>query len=360
MAGRDRPERPEQAHAERVGEDRARRANRRAKSLDIEVRRPTSAPAANLAFRAESIEVKRRLEWPEKDVSAVAARQYALITREQLFSLGAGRDAIRRAVERGRLCRLHRAVYATTAPSALPPLAIELAAVLACGSRAYLSHHSAAHVWGFRVAPRDGVDVTVVARRPPTRNGIHIRRVADIDPADVRSHRGIPITSPARTLLDIAVDLTEREFERAFDEAIVRRVTSLAAVRAMLLVNGRRRGAQRIRALVSADRATTMTRSDAEEMFLGLVRDAKLPGPEINARIGRYEVDFCWRQERVVVEIDGHAFHSTRAALERDHGRDAELQQLGFIVIRVTWRQLRREPLRVVAWVASALSRRAA
>jgi len=125
----------------------------------------------------------------------------------------------------------------------------------------------------------------------------------------------------------------------------------------MLLVNGRRKGAERMRALAFADRAATMTRSEAEEMFLALVRKASLPSPEVNARVGRYEVDFCWREERVVVEIDGHAFHSTRAALERDHRRDAELQQMGFIVIRIGWRELRREPLRVVAWVTRALAR---
>jgi very-short-patch-repair endonuclease len=115
-----------------------------------------------------------------------------------------------------------------------------------------------------------------------------------------------------------------------------------------------------MRALFSEYRSTTMTRSEAEEMFLALVRKSELPSPEVNARIGRYEVDFCWRRERVAVEIDGYAFHSSRAALERDHRRDAELQQLGFLVIRIGWRELRHEPLRVVAWVAGALALRAA
>jgi very-short-patch-repair endonuclease len=113
-----------------------------------------------------------------------------------------------------------------------------------------------------------------------------------------------------------------------------------------------------MRALCSEDRTTTMTRSEAEEMFLALVREAELPSPEVNARVARYEVDFCWRAERVVVEIDGYAFHSSRAALERDHRRDTELQQMGFIVIRISWRELREQRLRVVARVAGALARR--
>jgi very-short-patch-repair endonuclease len=215
-------------------------------------------------------------------------------------------------------------------------------------------------MWGIRTLQDGAFDVTVVGRRSESRDGIRIHQVAEIDPRDTRSYRGIPITSPARTLLDIACDLSEREFERAFDEAIVKRLTSLTAIRAMLLANQRRRGAERVRQLAFTERATTMTRSEAEEVFLSLVREARLPSPETNARIGAYEVDFCWRAERVIVEIDGHTFHSSRAALERDHRRDADLQQMGFIVIRVTWRQLRRESLRVVAWVASALARRAA
>jgi very-short-patch-repair endonuclease len=255
---------------------------------------------------------------------------------------------------------MHRGVYALVPPSALPPLAAEHAAVLAFGPNAYLSHHSAAAVWGIRPPSAGAIDVTVVGRKPAARRGIRVHHVAAIHPLDVRVHAGIPITSPARALVDIACDLTDRDFERAFDEAIVKRLMTLAAVRAMLLVNGRRRGADRIRAFMSAERTTTMTRSEAEEMFLALVRKAELPAPEVNARIGRYEVDFCWRGEGVVVEIDGYAFHSSRAALERDHRRDAELQQMGFIVIRISWRELRHEPLRVVAWVAGALARRAA
>jgi very-short-patch-repair endonuclease len=327
---------------------------------DVEVKRRRSAVSANRASGEASVEVKRRRGWTENNIVAVAARQRALITRQQLTALGVGRDAVRRALERGRIHQLHRGVYATVPPSALPALASEHAAVLACAPRAYLSHHSAAAVWGFRPPAHESIDVTVVGRRPPDRRQIQIHRVAGIDPRDTRTYRGIPITSPARTLIDIACDVSDREFERAFDEAIAGRLMTLGAARAALLSNSQRPGASRMRALVSLDRTKTMTRSEAEEIFLALVRQAKLPDPEVNARVGRYEVDFCWRRERLIVEIDGHAFHSSRAALERDHGRDLELQQLGFIVIRISWRQLRHEPLQVVAWIAAALAKRAA
>jgi len=151
-----------------------------------------------------------------------------------------------------------------------------------------------------------------------------------------------------------------REFERAFDEAIASRLTTLAAVRAMVLVNHHRRGAARTRELAFSDRLTTKTRSEAEEIFLALVRRGGLPQPEVNARVGRFEVDFCWRTERVIVEVDGFAFHSSRAALERDHRRDAELQQLGFLVIRIGWRELLQEPEKVLVRLAGALAKRAA
>jgi very-short-patch-repair endonuclease len=228
-------------------------------------------------------------------------------------------------------------------------------AVLACGAGTYVSHDSAAGMWGFRPPVNESVHITAVGRRSESRAGIRVHRVRSIDDRDTRRHSGLPITSPARTLLDIACDLSARELERAFDEAIASRLMTLAAARAAVLANGDRRGAARMRMLTSAERTTTMTRSEAEEMLLALVDQARLPRPEVNTRVGRFEVDFCWRSARIVVEVDGYAFHSSRAALERDHRRDAELQQLGFLVIRITWRELRFEPMTVVASVAGAL-----
>ena len=128
----------------------------------------------------------------------------------------------------------------------------------------------------------------------------------------------------------------------------------------MLAGNNHRPGATRLRALLSPDRSLTMTRSEAEERFLKLIRMAGVPAPEVNARIGRHEVDFCWRTQRVIVEIDGYPFHSSRAALERDHRRDAQLQQMGFIVIRILARELSSEPEKVLVRVVGALAVRAA
>jgi very-short-patch-repair endonuclease len=264
-------------------------------------------------------------------------------------------------LQAGRLYPKHPGVYALVGPAALPPLAMERAALLACGEQAYLSHGSAAAIWGFRDRPPSKVDITVLGRksgRQPA--GITIHRTRHLAQIDKRLHNGLRIVSPARTLLDIASELDGRELERALDEALATGKTHLGAVRAVLRDYPRRPGAARLRALASPARSLTMTRSECEERFLELVRKADLPRPEVNARVGRFEVDFCWRRWRVIVEIDGYPFHSSQAALERDHRRDAVLQQMGFFVIRVLGRELLMAPERVLVRLAGALALRGA
>src|SRR5690348_11808271 len=154
--------------------------------------------------------------WPDRRIGQIAAKQKSLITRDQLLALGVGRDMIDRALVRGRLHSRHRSIYSMVPFAVLPPLAIELAAVLACGDAALLSHHSAAAVWGFRASFNGDVHVTVVGGDcGRTRAGIHVHRVNELDPRDVRRYQNIPITSPARALLEIAPDLTDRQLERA-------------------------------------------------------------------------------------------------------------------------------------------------
>jgi very-short-patch-repair endonuclease len=120
--------------------------------------------------------------------------------------------------------------------------------------------------------------------------------------------------------------------------------------------SGRRRGVALVRSLLRREGGPAMTRSEAERRLLGLIRKAGIPPPRTNVRIGRYEVDLLWRAERLIVEVDGYAYHSTRVAFERDRVRDAELQAAGFRVIRITWRQIVEEPLAVAARIARALA----
>jgi very-short-patch-repair endonuclease len=298
--------------------------------------------------------------WPDRAIAAIATAQLGLITREQLVDLGLGRGAIEDGLERGRLTSIHRGVYAV-AHLALSPLATQLAAVLACGEAAFLSHHSAAAVWGFEPSPEGEAEVTMVGRDAARRRaGIRVHRVAAVDRRDVRRHHNVPITSPARTLLDIAPDLSDRELERAFDDGLVRRMFTRQAAITLLARSPHRPAGARLAKLARVrDRASTVTRSDAEECFLALVRKARLPEPAVNVRVGRYIADFLWREQRLIVEVDGYAFHSSRRSFERDHERDLVLKAAGFDVLRFTRRQIVEEPELVIARLAQALSTRA-
>jgi very-short-patch-repair endonuclease len=147
-----------------------------------------------------------------------------------------------------------------------------------------------------------------------------------------------------------------REVERALAEAEVRRLLRRHEVITALARAGRHRGTAALRKLLAADRAPALTRSEAEERLLALIRSAQVPLPDVNVRLGRHEVDFLWREEGLVVEADGFGFHSSRLAFERDRSRDAELQAQGWRVIRVTWRQIVHQPEVVVARIAAALA----
>jgi very-short-patch-repair endonuclease len=303
----------------------------------------------------------------ERAISSRACRQKGAITRRQLYSLGMSRHAIDRRLRSGRFHPMHRGVYLVghTAPA----MAWEAAAILACGPRAAVSHASAGHLW--RLLPRRSrprpherserheVDVTAVGRDPGRRPGIRLHRVDDLDPRDIRSIDGIPVTSAARTLLDLAASLTTRELEQAVAEGYARRVVKRSHLVAVIArYPPRRRGSRPLGQLLELDRTPALTRSEAEERLLALIRAAELPPAEVNARLGPYEVDFLCRRHNLVVEIDGFAFHSSRSAFEPDRARDAYLIAEGFRVIRVTWRQVTRRPEATAALIARALGPR--
>jgi very-short-patch-repair endonuclease len=292
-------------------------------------------------------------------ISRLAGRQRALITRAQLRELGIGSRAIDYAIARGRLNTVHHGIYSLVPFAALPELARELAAVLACGDAALLSHHSAAATWGIRPAFNGDVHVTVIGKETGRRRpGIKVHRVSELDSRDIRRYQGIPITSPARALLEVAPDVSDRELERMLDEALVRRLASHAAIAAVANAYPNRRGVARLRAAADPGRPTTETRSDGEEALLALIRRADLPAPEVNAKVGSYTADFLWPAEKVIVELDGYDYHRGRAAFERDHQRDAEHQRMGYLVIRITGRQLAREPEAILVRIATALAAR--
>src|SRR4051794_25152692 len=282
-------------------------------------------------------------------IARVAARQHGVVTAKQLAAVGLGRAAISERTKNGRLHRLHRGVYAVghRAPS---HHARWMAAVLACGEGAVLSHGSAAALWKL-LKPLDGpihVSVPTTSGRT-SRRGIHLHRCPALrKPSPSPSYpqeeggRGrrllttyrhnIPVTTISRTIEDLDGTVPPYLLRRARRQAE--------------LMNVRLRGAEHRRA-----------RSDLEEDFFALVRSHRLPLPETNVKLGRWEVDFLWRGQRLVVEIDSFAYHHGSVAFHDDHARDLDLRQLGFTVLRYSELQLEDEPDRIAADVVAALAR---
>lgn len=296
---------------------------------------------------------ERAVSHADRAVVAIAARQHAMVHASQLAAAGLGRGAIAHRLARGRLVRMHAGVYLVG--PVVPPLGVEMAAVLAGGHGTKLSHQAALAVWGVHGEIGAAMHITVAGRQRGRIPGVTVHRSASLDRPDVRWRAGIPLTAPARSLLDAAATLERAALARAVDEARVRRLVNDRQLADVLERHPRRRGMAVLRELLASE--PVLTRSDAEQRLLALLRAAGIPPDETNARIGRYEVDFLWRSERLIVELDGFAYHSSRAAFERDRARDAELLAAGHRVIRVTWRQLVHEPEAIIARVAQALVR---
>lgn len=286
-------------------------------------------------------------------VANVAGEQRGLITWRQLLEAGVSRSAASRRIASGRLHRVHPGLYLVGHPVA-PPLALELAALLVSGPDAVLSHDTAARLWGLRPAgPAAAVDVTVIGSCPSRRPGIRAHRTARLDRADLRRRHGLALTSPARTIVDLAARVSSRELERVLADAVASRLASGPEVRAALARAPRRRGASALRELLAE--TPKLTRSEAERDFLALIRSARLPLPQTNVRVGRFEVDCLWREQRLVVEIDGFTYHSGTRAYDRDRVRDDELESVGYRVRRVTYSQIRGDGHATVARIARAL-----
>ncbi len=292
----------------------------------------------------------------ERAVFVLARRQHGVIAREQIARLGLSAGWVQHRVARGWLGRLHRGVYL------VGPLEVQhsraMAATLAVGEGALLSRYPAAVLWGDRPPGQGPIEITVVGREVRARKGIRTHTAAHLHPEDATRHLGIPVTSPARTLLDLATVVSPRDLGRATEEAQVQRRVTLHSLNEQLSRYPTHRGAAALRKAIRTDPA--LTRSEAERRLLELIRAARLPPPTTNAKVGGHEVDFLWREQRLVVEVDGYAFHSSRHSFERDRRRDRALQAQGYRVLRITWRELTHEPEALIAELAVALLRRPA
>jgi very-short-patch-repair endonuclease len=231
------------------------------------------------------------------------------------------------------------------------------AAVLACGDGAVLSHWSAAGAWALRRNGRDAIDVTVGPGGRAPRTGISVHRSTTLTPEQALTRGGLPITTPGRTVLDLAAaGVTELQLEELLDRA-ERLLFGFDDLHAVLAAHPRRPGAPALRALLSEyDPGATATRSEMERRFLRLCDRHGIARPRVNGIVEGFEVDFTWRRQRLVVEVDGYAFHSSRTAFETDRARDVRLVLSGFRVLRFTWRQLTRRGSDVAKGLRHALS----
>jgi hypothetical protein len=245
---------------------------------------------------------------------SLAARQHGVVTSAQLAAAGFSRHAIANGAARGWLRRVHRGVYLVGPLEG--PWSRAMAAVLAYGEGALLSHHPAAVLLSIRQPPVLPLHVTVPGRDVRGRDGIRMHTVARLDPADATRRHGIPVTSPARVLLDLATLVSPRELDRAVDEARVHRLVTDHTLDEQFSRYPTHAGAARLRSALRSD--PKLTRSEAERRLLELIRAARLPKPRTNVRLRDHEVDFLWPDHRLVVEVDGYAFHSHRGSFERD------------------------------------------
>lgn len=289
-------------------------------------------------------------------IAQIASRQLGLVTVAQLSACGLGRGAIAHRRRTGTLLPVAPRVFAVGRP-ADAHFARHLAATLSVAGGAWLSHHAAADVWGIGAADaRRPIDLLVIGTAPRPRPGVRLRRTQRLDPVD-RSRRGaLPVTSVARTVVDLGAVLSVDVLERVMAEAFALHRCSAAQVRAAMDRTPSSRGTRAVRAVLERAEGPRRTRSEAERRFLSVVRAAGLGDPRTNVRIGRYEVDAVWPDERVIVEIDGYAFHGSRRRFERDRQRDAELQAAGWVVFRTTWRGVTDEALATTARLAAVLA----
>ncbi|CAN5442072.1 DUF559 domain-containing protein [soil metagenome] len=216
-----------------------------------------------------------------------------------------------------------------------------MAAVLACGSGATLSHRSAAALYG--IEGREGaIEVSVPSGSHPRRPGLRVHRV-DIEASDLADRDRIPVTSPARTLIDLATEIPARRLERAVNQADKLNLIDPDSLRTELTMRPGQRGVPALRELLDRD-TFALTESELERRFLRIAREAGLPLPETDAALNGFVVDFLWRELGLVVETDGLTYHRTAAAQARDRRRDQAHAAAGLTTLRFTHRQVVAEP----------------
>jgi hypothetical protein len=289
----------------------------------------------------------------------LARRQWGVVSLAQLGALGIGARAAQRRAQAGKLRRIYRGVYAVGG-AVLPREGRWLAAVMACGPGAVLSHGSAAVHWNLLAYEPPRPEVTAPASRKGA-PGIRLHRSHSLAAQDITQHQGIPTTTLARTVLDIAAQVPPHHLERALAQAERLQLYDHRALQDLIARANGHRATKRLTEAIAGD--PQFTRSELEALMNKLARDHGLPRPVCNTSVlahdgTPYEVDCYFPTHRVVVETDGWETHRTRHAFESDRAKDAALTAAGYIVVRFTWRQLRHDPQTVADRLIAILRQR--
>jgi Transcriptional regulator, AbiEi antitoxin/Protein of unknown function (DUF559) len=288
------------------------------------------------------------------DIRRVAERQHGNVTRAQLDAMGLTRNEIDERCDQGWLIRRHTGVYAV----GHVPRTREsrwLAAVLALGAGAVLSHIAAGALWRLLSgAAIVEVIVPTYAGRP-RRDGIVVHRQR-LPATHVTIHRGIPVTTPIRTLLDLASVISLSALAECFEQAQVTLHMPPAPLAAEVVARPRHRGNAKLRRILEGAVDPADVRSVLELRFLRLCAAHGIPRPEVNVRIGPWTPDFLWPDRRLIVETDGYEFHRTAAARRRDAAKDDFFRAAGFTVVRLTWADVTERPFETAGRVLGATS----
>ncbi len=291
----------------------------------------------------------------DSESARIAELQRGIIHRRQLLEAGVTAARIRHRLATGRLHRLYPCVYVAGRPR-LEPLAAATAAVMHFEGHALLSGRSAGCLWEQIEGPELPVEVTVVGVDARSRQNLVVHRVRTLSQADVRLWKGLPVTSPARTLLDLAGILDMSELEAAYAMALRRKFVTLDEISDAIARAPGRKGVAMLKALVDDGAQPTLTRSRYERKLRALIRAADLPQPLVNTKVEGHEVDFFWPKHRLVVEFDGFGTHGHRTSFETDRLRDQRLIAAGHRVLRITARQIDFTPYAVIARLAAAIA----
>ena len=291
----------------------------------------------------------------DRRVAAIAATQIRAIRTDQLNAAGLDKKAIQRWLESRLLQRLWRGVY-ILGPDAPSYRTLARAAVLTCNDEAVVSDEWAGYFWGVRREPRLPVEVTRTAGSHRGRKQVLVHRTLLTDPRDFTTRLGLPITSPERTILDLAEYLGQYELEALIADAMVRKLVTNDSLRAILARAGRRRGAPKLaRALADSP---GFTRSEYERRLRRICRDADLPQPRTNHTLHGYEVDafFPLPGGGVVVEVNPFSTHGNKRAHNKDTRKLTDLAARGYVVLGFTDDDLTERPLYVAATIANTLA----